>query len=80
MNADLDLSTILVADLLKSSTGAVRFFLNQKTECATCLLARFCSLQDVVHAYRLDRQAFTDALARIDVPTPKRGDFHETIF
>jgi hypothetical protein len=68
MNSDLALSEIRVADLLQSSPKAVRFFIEQKTACATCLLAKFCTLQDVVRTYQLDEGRFRKELVRYTQP------------
>ena len=65
MKDELALSTTTVADLMTSTPKAIRFFLDQKTACGGCPLARFCTLQDVVHTYQLNEQAFRQELARI---------------
>jgi len=71
MNGDWTLSNTSAADLLQSSPKAVRFFMEQKTNCASCLLARFCTLQDVIKAYQLDEEIFLAELAQITVQNQK---------
>jgi hypothetical protein len=66
MNDELALSTT-VADLLNSTPKASRFFLDQKTACVGCLLAKFCTLQDVLKTYRLDDESFRRELANLTV-------------
>lgn len=67
MNDELALSTT-VADLLKSTPKISRFFFDQKTACVGCLLAKFCTLQDMLDAYRLDEKTFREQLAKFIVP------------
>lgn len=68
MNDELALSTTSVADFLKATPKAARFFLGQKTACVGCLLAKFCTLQDVVKTYQLEERTFREELAKIIVP------------
>jgi len=72
MNNDLSIANVTVAELLQSNPSAVRFFLDQKTDCVGCHLARFCTLKDVVSAYHLNEHTFTEALDRIQIQTPQR--------
>jgi hypothetical protein len=70
MNKGLMISKISVADFLKSTPTAVRFFLDQGTACAGCYLARFCTLRDVIRVYHLDEKVFVEALARLPFNNP----------
>jgi hypothetical protein len=67
MNNLLAISETSAADLLAATPKAVRFFIDQKTACALCSLARFCTLQDVITTYGLDEDIFLKELAKLDV-------------
>ena len=67
MNDILAVSEITVADLLTATPKAVRFFIDAGTSCAVCSLARFCTLIDVVNAYDLNKDAFLDKLAKLNI-------------
>ena len=53
-----------VADLLKSNPSAVSFFIHQQTACVGCYLAKFCTLEDVINTYHLNKQSFLEELAK----------------
>jgi hypothetical protein len=65
MGEDKDLSKLRVADLLDAFPRAVAFFYSHKTACIGCYLARFCSLEDVIEAYRIDRGSSLSELATL---------------
>jgi hypothetical protein len=67
MNDFLAISETSVADLLAITPKAVSFFTAQSTTCGICSLARFCTLQDVITTYKLNRDAFLEELAKLDV-------------
>jgi hypothetical protein len=65
---DEEILTLLetsVADLLKKFPQANRFFITQKIACVGCYLARFCSLEDVVSTYQIDRTKFFVELNKV---------------
>ena len=47
-----------VTDCLTAAPSTTRVFLDFRTACIGCRLARFCTLTDVVEAYRLDKAQF----------------------
>ena len=63
----LAIAEISAADLLAATPKAVRFFIDQGTECAVCSLARFCTLRDVISIYDLDEDRFLEELAKLNV-------------
>jgi len=67
MNDILAISEASAADLLAATPKAVRFFIDQGTECAVCSLARFCTLRDVITIYGLDANRFLEELAKLNV-------------
>jgi hypothetical protein len=67
MNDILAISETSAADLLAATPKAVRFFIDQGTECAVCSLARFCTLRDVITIYDLDENRFLEELAKLHV-------------
>lgn len=67
MNGILAISETSAADLLAATPKAVRFFIDQGTECAVCSLARFCTLSDVITIYDLDENKFLEELAKLNV-------------
>lgn len=67
MNEILAISETSAADLLAATPRAVRFFIDQGTECAVCSLARFCTLKDVITIYDLDENKFLEELAKLNV-------------
>ncbi len=69
MSEHLELLDMSVADVLKFTPAAVKFFINQHTDCVGCRLAHFCSLNDVVKTYELDEKKFLEALSKFNVQT-----------
>jgi len=67
MNDILAISETSAADLLAATPKAVRFFLDQGTDCAVCSLARFCTLRDVITIYGLDENTFVKELVKLHV-------------
>jgi len=67
MNEELAPLDESVANLLQIKPEAARLFRDLKTACATCLLARFCTLRDVMDIYHLDRENFLKGLAKFSV-------------
>jgi len=67
MNDILAISETSAADLLAATPKAVRFFIDQGTECAVCSLARFCTLRDVITIYDLDEKRFLEELAKLNI-------------
>jgi len=65
MNHVLAVPDTKVADLLKSNPLAVIFFIHQQTACVGCYLARFCTLEDVINTYKLNKQSFFEELSKI---------------
>jgi len=70
MNRRLAISETSVADLLIAAPQALRFFVEQGTACAICPLARFCTLEEVVITYDLDKNDFLEKLANLKVQKP----------
>ncbi|NOT05232.1 MAG: hypothetical protein HOP27_11595 [Anaerolineales bacterium] len=56
-----------VADLLKSNPLIVSFFIHQQTACVGCYMAKFCTLEDVIQTYFLNKQSFLEELSKIIV-------------
>jgi hypothetical protein len=56
-----------VADLLKSNPLTVSFFIHQRTACVGCYMAKFCTLEDVIQTYFLNKQSFLEELSKIIV-------------
>jgi len=67
MNVVLAISETSAANLLAATPKAVRFFIEQGTECAVCSLARFCTLKDVITIYDLDENRFLEELAKLNI-------------
>ena len=70
MNDTLGLSNTTVADLLKATPEAARFFIEMGTACAGCYLTRFCTLKDVIKTYGLDEKTFAEELAKLTKQNP----------
>jgi hypothetical protein len=64
MNEVLNLAEMSVADLLKSTPSISRLFIEQRTACVGCNLARFCNLEDVIKTYSLDEAKFLEAISK----------------
>ena len=67
MNAILAIAETSAADFLAATPKAVRFFIDQGTECTVCSLARFCTLSDVITIYDLDEKKFLEELVKLNV-------------
>jgi hypothetical protein len=67
MNDVLVVPDTRVEDFLKSNPSAVSFFIHQQTACVGCYLAKFCTLEDVIKTYHLNKQSFLDELSKIIV-------------
>jgi hybrid cluster-associated redox disulfide protein len=65
MNEFLIPSETTVADLLKKFPQTARLFITQKTACVGCYMAGFCTLQDVLETYDLDRDSFLAELNEV---------------
>lgn len=65
------ISEMSAADLLATTPKAIRFFIDQGTDCAICSLARFCTLKDVITIYNLDENTFLEELAKLNVRQTK---------
>jgi len=59
-----------VANLLQKFPQANRFFITQKTACVGCYMARFCSLEDVISTYGIDKANFFVELYKV-IKNPK---------
>ena len=70
MNDVLAVPDTRVEDLLKSDAAVIRFFIQQQTACVGCYLAKFCTLEDVVNTYHLNKQSFLEELAKLVVQKP----------
>jgi len=67
MNDELEVSEIHVESILKAQPNAARFFLNWKLGCVGCGFARFCTLADVIHTYKLDEKKFLEEAKQLVV-------------
>lgn len=67
MNDVNQISEISVEHVLKSTPGAVRFFLDWHTACVGCGFARFCTLNDVINTYQLDEKKFLEEAEKLIV-------------
>ena len=67
MNNVLEISKKTVADVLIATPNAYRFFVDQDTGCAICPLARFCTLEDVISAYDLNKDVFLEELTKLNI-------------
>ena len=56
-----------VADLLRKNPQAVNLFINHRTACVGCYMARFCTLKDVIEIYSLDADQVTRDVSKFDV-------------
>jgi hypothetical protein len=54
-----------VVDLLQKYPQTNRFFITQKTACVGCYMARFCSLEDVISTYEIDKATFFVELKKV---------------
>jgi len=61
------ISETKIADILKSNPSAVSFFIHQQTACVGCYLAKFCTVEDVIKTYHLNKQSFHEELSKIIV-------------
>ncbi len=67
MNDDLEISEINVESILKAEPNSARFFLSWKLGCVGCGFARFCTLTDVIHTYKLDEKKFLEEAKQLVV-------------
>ena len=68
-----------VLQALETTRGVARVFIQHRTACVGCMLARFCTLRDVAQAYGLTIESFVDELnkAALADPTYLTGENHE---
>ncbi len=59
-----------VQETLEAAHGIDRVFNSHRTACVGCQLARFCTLDDVARAYRLDLEAFLAELEQAALADP----------
>ena len=67
MNDELEISEINVESILKAEPNSARFFLSWKLGCVGCGFARFCTLTDVIHTYKLDEKKFLEEAKQLVV-------------
>ena len=67
MSEVFEFSETSMESILKSTPGAVRFFLDWRIACAGCGFARFCTLKDVINTYHIDEKLFLETLAKFVV-------------
>jgi hybrid cluster-associated redox disulfide protein len=66
-----------VAEILEKYPQTAKVFIQYKTVCIGCYLARFCSLKDVVATYSLDENTFVAELHKAlknEIPTLVRSN------
>ena len=65
MDRNLTPSENSVAYLFKEYPQATRFFISQKTSCVGCFMSGFCTLEDVIETYELDKSNFLAELNKV---------------
>ena len=58
-----EIAQITVAEFLTAAPNASRMFIQWRTACVGCPLARFCTLTEVVEIHGLDESQFLEALS-----------------
>jgi len=58
------LAQTTVADFLSMTPNANRVFMDFHTSCIGCRLSRFCTLNEVVEAYKLESACFFEELSK----------------
>ena len=53
-----------VSEVLQKYPGTSRVFLEKKTLCVGCYMARFCSLKDVAQVYSLEAEKLVQEIQR----------------
>jgi hypothetical protein len=53
-----------VLDVLRQNPRSARAFIQNHTACVGCYLGRFCTLDDVISAYKLDAAGFLRELGQ----------------
>ena len=67
MEDSLKLLETSVDEILKSTPGAARLFLDWHIACVGCGFARFCKLKDAVNTYHLDEKKFLEEVAKLNI-------------
>ena len=68
-------ATQFVQDILARWPWTAQAFVDLRTACVGCQMARFCTLDDVAGHYRLDKERLLQALQRAPHPaTTTQGD------
>jgi hypothetical protein len=57
-----------VVEILRQNPRSARAFIRNHTACVGCYLGRFCTLNDVIAAYRLDAAVFLRDLGQVRPP------------
>ncbi len=70
MDDKLKLSQTSVAEFIKATPKATRFFLKWHTACIGCGFARFCTLKDVIVTYQLDEKKFLEEAEQLIAQKP----------
>lgn len=56
-----------VSEVLQKYPGTSRVFLEKKTLCLGCFMARFCSLKDVAQVYSLETETLVSELQQATI-------------
>ena len=64
MAAPLFSPNLTVAEILQTNGDLSRVFIDRKTACVGCYLARFCTLEDVAKTYGFPAEEFLGELQR----------------
>jgi hypothetical protein len=61
---------LTVAQAVEASHAIPSVFINHRTACVGCYLARFCTLRDVAKTYELSLEPFLDELWQVALADP----------
>lgn len=64
--------TWTVSDVLQTYPDAKRVFLEKRTLCIGCYMARFCNLNDVARAYSLNTQELLREIQQAAIQNPNQ--------
>ena len=56
-----------VSEILQKYPGTSQVFLEKKTFCLGCYMARFCNLRDVARVYRLETEIFVHEIQQATI-------------
>ena len=56
-----------VSDVLQNCPGTSRVFIEKKTLCLGCYMARFCTLSEVARVYRIDTEKLVHEIQQVAI-------------